>query len=122
MSRGRFACANARTSSRNARSAALGLRSIDHSWKAWFRVWPMIQDSGILSGLPSRSPMRALVCKAHGLPETLVVDELPSPVPGPNQVLVRIEAAGVNFPDALIIQNKYPLKPPLPVIPGARYG
>ncbi len=63
--------------------------------------------------------MRALVCKAHGLPETLVVDELPSPVPGPNQVLVRIEAAGVNFPDALIIQNKYQLKPPLPFIPGA---
>ncbi len=63
--------------------------------------------------------MRALLCKAHGLPETLVVEELPTPVPQPGQVAVRIEAAGVNFPDALIIQNKYQLKPPLPFIPGA---
>jgi NADPH2:quinone reductase len=63
--------------------------------------------------------MRALLCKAHGLPETLVVEDVPSPSAGPGQVLVRIEAAGVNFPDALIIQNKYQLKPPLPFIPGA---
>jgi len=64
-------------------------------------------------------PMRALLCKAHGLPETLAVEEVPAPVAGPGQVLVRIEAAGVNFPDALIIQNKYQFKPPLPFIPGA---
>jgi NADPH2:quinone reductase len=63
--------------------------------------------------------MRALLCKAHGLPETLAVEDVPSPVAGPGQVVVRIEAAGVNFPDALIIQNKYQLKPPLPFIPGA---
>jgi len=63
--------------------------------------------------------MRALVCKAHGLPETLVVEEWPDPVPGPDEVVVRIEAAGVNFPDALIIQDKYQVKPPLPFIPGA---
>ena len=63
--------------------------------------------------------MRALVCKAHGLPETLVVEDVPSPIAGPGQVVVRIEAAGVNFPDALIIQNKYQVKPPLPFIPGA---
>jgi NADPH2:quinone reductase len=63
--------------------------------------------------------MRALLCKAHGLPETLVVENIPSPVPGPGQVLIDVKAAGVNFPDALIIQNKYQLKPPLPFAPGA---
>ena len=64
-------------------------------------------------------PMRALVCKAHGLPETLVVEDLPAPSAGPGQVVVRIDAAGVNFPDALIIQDKYQVKPPLPFVPGA---
>jgi NADPH2:quinone reductase len=63
--------------------------------------------------------MRALLCRAYGLPETLCVEELPSPVPGPGQVLVDVKAAGVNFPDALIIQNKYQLQPPLPFAPGA---
>jgi NADPH:quinone reductase len=63
--------------------------------------------------------MRALLCKAHGLPETLAVEDVPPPIAGPGQVLVRVEAAGVNFPDALIIQNKYQLKPPLPFVPGA---
>jgi NADPH2:quinone reductase len=63
--------------------------------------------------------MRALVCKAHGLPETLVVEDLPAPSAGPGQVVVRIDAAGVNFPDALIIQDKYQVKPPLPFVPGA---
>ena len=63
--------------------------------------------------------MRALLCKAHGLPETLMVEDLPSPVPGPGQVLIDVKAAGVNFPDALIIQNKYQLQPPLPFAPGA---
>jgi NADPH2:quinone reductase len=63
--------------------------------------------------------MRALLCKAHGLPETLCVEDVPSPVPGPGQVLVDIKAAGVNFPDALMIQNKYQLQPPLPFAPGA---
>lgn len=63
--------------------------------------------------------MHALLCKAHGLPETLMVEDLPSPTPGPGQVLIDVKAAGVNFPDALIIQNKYQLKPPLPFVPGA---
>ena len=62
--------------------------------------------------------MRALLCKAHGLPETLAVEEIPAPVPGPGQVLLGVKAAGVNFPDALIIQNKYQLQPPLPFAPG----
>ena len=66
--------------------------------------------------------MRALLCKAHGLPETLTVVDLPSPAPGPGQVLIDVKAAGVNFPDALIIQNKYQLQPPLPFAPGAEFA
>ena len=63
--------------------------------------------------------MKALLCKQHGLPDTLVVEETPDPVPGPGEVVVDMKAAGVNFPDVLIIQNKYQFKPPLPFAPGA---
>lgn len=63
--------------------------------------------------------MKALLCKAWGEPETLTVETVARPEPGPGQVLVRVHAAGVNFPDALIIQNKYQFKPPLPFSPGA---
>ena len=62
--------------------------------------------------------MKALLCKVHGLPDTLVVEEAPDPVPGPGQVVVDMKAAGVNFPDVLIIQNKYQFKPDLPFSPG----
>ncbi len=63
--------------------------------------------------------MKALLCKQHGLPDTLVVEEIPDPMPGPNEVVVDMRAAGVNFPDVLIIQNKYQFKPALPFAPGA---
>ena len=63
--------------------------------------------------------MKAVVCKAWGLPDTLVVDDLPDPVPGPGQVALAIHAAGVNFPDVLIIQGKYQFKPELPFTPGS---
>jgi len=62
--------------------------------------------------------MKAVVCKAWGLPDTLVIDELPDPVPGPGQVALDVMAAGVNFPDVLIIQGKYQFKPELPFTPG----
>ena len=62
--------------------------------------------------------MKAVVCKAWGLPDTLVVEELPDPTPGPGQVALTVHAAGVNFPDVLIIQGKYQFKPELPFIPG----
>jgi NADPH2:quinone reductase len=63
--------------------------------------------------------MKALLCKSHGPPESLVVEELPSPTPGPGQAVVTVHAAGVNFPDVLIIQGKYQFRPALPFSPGA---
>ena len=63
--------------------------------------------------------MKALICKTLGLPAALVCEEVPDPQPGPGQVLVEMKAAGVNFPDALVIQGKYQFKPPLPFSPGS---
>jgi len=63
--------------------------------------------------------MKAVLCKAWGPPESLVVEEVPSLVPGQGEVVVSVKAAGVNFPDTLIIQNKYQVKPELPFSPGA---
>jgi NADPH2:quinone reductase len=62
--------------------------------------------------------MRALLCKQFGPPETLVVEEQPTPQVGPKQVLIDVQAAAVNFPDSLIIEDKYQLKPELPFSPG----
>ncbi len=66
--------------------------------------------------------MRAVVCKEFGPPESLVVEEVPDPQAGPGQVVVEVSAAGVNFPDVLIIQDKYQFKPPLPFTPGGEIG
>jgi len=63
--------------------------------------------------------MKALVCRQWGLPETLVLEDRADPVAGPGQAVIRVHAAGVNFPDALVIQNKYQSAPVLPFIPGS---
>ena len=63
--------------------------------------------------------MKAILCKQFGPPDTLVFEEVPSPRPGPGEVVVSVKAASVNFPDVLIIQNKYQFKPPLPFSPGS---
>ena len=63
--------------------------------------------------------MKAVLCKQYGPPDTLVIEELPSPKPGAGEVVVTVKAASVNFPDVLIIQNKYQFKPPLPFSPGS---
>lgn len=62
--------------------------------------------------------MRALVCKQYGSPDDLVVEDLPDPVPGPGQLVVDVAAAGINFPDVLLIGGKYQIKNPLPFVPG----
>ena len=62
--------------------------------------------------------MKAVLCKAYGPPDSLVLEEAPSPKPDQGQVVITVKAAGVNFPDLLMIQNKYQFRPPLPFSPG----
>lgn len=62
--------------------------------------------------------MRALVCKEYGPPDSLVIEEHDDPEPGEGQVLVDVAAAGINFPDILIIAGKYQVKTPTPFVPG----
>lgn len=62
--------------------------------------------------------MKAVVVTAFGEPAGLEVRELPDPVPGPGQVVVRTRAAGVNFPDLLMVQGRYQVRPLLPFSPG----
>lgn len=66
--------------------------------------------------------MRALRCTAFGPIDTLAVQDIPLPQPGPGQVRVRVEAAALNYPDALIVQGLYQVKPPLPFTPGSEYA
>ena len=63
--------------------------------------------------------MKAILCKQFGPPDSLVFEEVASPRAGPGEVVVSVKAASVNFPDVLIIQNKYQFKPPLPFSPGS---
>lgn len=62
--------------------------------------------------------MKAVLCKKLGPPDELVVEEVPDLQAGAGQVVVAVKAAGVNFPDTLIIQGKYQFKPELPFSPG----
>ena len=63
--------------------------------------------------------MRALLSHAPGGPETLRIEDLPDPRPGPGELLVRVRACSINYPDVLIIEDKYQLKPPRPFAPGS---
>lgn len=63
--------------------------------------------------------MKALLCTRYGTPDDLTLADIPEPVPGPGEVVVRVEAAALNFFDTLIIANKYQTKPPLPFSPAA---
>lgn len=62
--------------------------------------------------------MKAMMCKAHGTPESLVLEELPSPPMGSGDVRIGVHACGVNFPDLLIIKGEYQIKPAFPFAPG----
>lgn len=62
--------------------------------------------------------MKAVLCKAFGPPESLVLEEVASPVPAAGEVLVDVHAAALNFPDVLMIQGKYQSQPPFPFAPG----
>ena len=62
--------------------------------------------------------MKAILCKQHGGPETLVMEDIPPLRAKPGEVVVTVHAAAVNFPDTLIIEDKYQFKPALPFSPG----
>jgi NADPH2:quinone reductase len=66
--------------------------------------------------------MLAWLCEKTTGVDDLIRKEIPTPTPGAQEVLIEIEAASLNFPDLLIVQNKYQLKPPLPFVPGAEYA
>jgi NADPH2:quinone reductase len=63
--------------------------------------------------------MKAMLCKELGLPSKMVLSEIPMPVPKKKEVLIRVKACSVNFPDTLIIQGLYQFKPQLPFSPGS---
>jgi NADPH2:quinone reductase len=62
--------------------------------------------------------MKAVLCKAYGPPESLVIEEVEALRPGPGQVVISVKACGINFPDTLIIEGKYQFKPEMPFSPG----
>jgi NADPH:quinone reductase len=65
--------------------------------------------------------MRAWVSHSAGGPETLVLEHRAIPQPAPGEVRVRVQAVGVNFPDALLIRDQYQVKPPRPLVPGSEF-
>ncbi len=66
--------------------------------------------------------MHAWLCENPTGVEALTWKELPTPAPKAGEVLIAIKAASLNFPDLLMVQNKYQTKPPLPFVPGAEYA
>jgi NADPH:quinone reductase len=66
--------------------------------------------------------MKAILCTRLGGPDDLELVDLPNPVPGPDEAVVRIEAAALNFFDTLIIAGKYQVKPTLPFSPAAEFA
>jgi len=66
--------------------------------------------------------MHAWLCENPIGVDALTWKEIPTPVPAAGEVLIEIQAASLNFPDLLIVQNKYQMKPPLPFVPGSEYA
>ena len=66
--------------------------------------------------------MHAWLCTTPTGVDQLQWTQLPTPTPGPGQVLLEVKAASLNFPDLLIVQNKYQMKPELPFVPGSEYA
>ena len=66
--------------------------------------------------------MRAILCRQPGGPDDLTLVDIPDPVPGPGEAVVKIEAAGLNFFDTLIIAGKYQTKPAFPFSPAAEFA
>src|SRR5207253_9186867 len=69
-----------------------------------------------------RRPVRAAVCRSYGTPDVVVVEELPAPDVNAGQVRVRVAAAAVNFPDVLLVADKYQMSVPPPFVPGSEFA
>ena len=65
--------------------------------------------------------MRAWLSHAAGGPETLVLGDLPQPQPRAGELLVKVAAVGINYPDGLLIRDLYQVKPPRPLVPGSEF-
>lgn len=66
--------------------------------------------------------MKAALCTRYGPPESVTIGEWPSPALGPGQVRVRVHAAAINFPDVLIVANRYQVPAPTPFVPGSEFA
>jgi NADPH:quinone reductase len=66
--------------------------------------------------------MKAIICDAWGAPSSLALRDMPSPIPGSRQLLVKVRVAAVNFPDALMVAGKYQFKPAFPFSPGGEFS
>jgi len=66
--------------------------------------------------------VRAAVCRSYGTPDVVVVEELPAPDVNAGQVRVRVAAAAVNFPDVLLVADKYQMSVPPPFVPGSEFA
>ena len=66
--------------------------------------------------------MKALRCTQYGNPDGLTVVQVPQPVPGPGEVLVDVAAAAVNYPDVLMVQDRYQMSVPVPFTPGSEFA
>jgi len=62
--------------------------------------------------------MRAVICRVWGEVESLTIEDVPAPTPGPGQVLIDVKATGINFADSLMVAGRYQTRPPLPFSPG----
>lgn len=67
---------------------------------------------------PDAPDSQAVICRAFGPPGEMRLETVRMPAPGPGQVVVKLRAAGINFPDLLMVEGKYQLKPDLPFTPG----
>src|SRR5437016_4422360 len=72
--------------------------------------------------LQAERPMHAWLCENPTGVDAMQWKELPTPQPRAGEVLIEIKAASLNFPDILIVQNKYQMKPALPFVPGSEYA
>ena len=66
--------------------------------------------------------MKAILCQRFGAPDDLVLADVPEPVAGPDEVVAKVAAVGLNFFDTLIIAGKYQTKPPFPFSPGGEFA